>query len=341
MRLRMLTTRVPVHGTSIAARHRRPLPAMSSIHVSFGPGEGLLTRLRNYWSGSPGDSKTLARAIGLLLKDGTVKRWHTHPEDRLRIESLLVDNHMETYLLVIDAAEFKATGRPYDEAMTLAGLQSVDVSEESGWMLVEPMPGGHWRKWTQQTAIILSDMRSAGQIAIENPNDPKKRAFSQHSLDLCDLLVKDTKLISPDTRGATEALLREVLKKKLVTAGKGAIALGVITCSVAAAVCTGVGAITITKSIAESIIKGGTSKVAAIAVTHALVNNAATSSATGGPGKMRKKMKKPPIPNESDLAPDQLLAARIDRLEHAIFADGDLDDLRGLGTQIAGMLQRP
>ena len=125
--------------------------------------------------------------------------------------------------------------------------------------------------------------------------------------------------MSPDANKIIKGVLVETLKTKVKYAAGATLALGVIACSVAAAVCTGTGAITLSMTMAQSIIKGAASSAGS------RVGDAAAAALAGGAAGAAvaaaayRKEEMPSIDNEDKLSPMEMLIARIERLEHAMF----------------------
>lgn len=185
-------------------------------------------------------------------------------------------------------------------------LASGEAKEELSWLLLEPLADGRYRQWSPSSAVVLCETWRAGQRSIVNPVDPRKRTFTDDTRVLCSVLTDDPKFISGTAAENTRILLRASLKKNLAKAAAGVVGVGIIACSVAAAVCTGVGALGIASSVAKSIISGASN-----ATTSVFLN------AGGAGGKQRM----PDIPDQDDLDDMALLRARLDRLEHAVFTE--------------------
>jgi hypothetical protein len=294
-------------------------------------------------------SNTIGGKLGRLLPPGSfVRQWLKNNEDRKRLEELLLHSEWETFLFVMDQEEVLQAGVAnfkQENAATIF-MDQGDVSEvattfeqslkSQAWVLVEPRPAEDgvrkWNVWDKSTAILLSGMVKNGQKLIKNPVDKKNRTISADSLALCQLLDSVPGLInSTDKKKVTVALTRTIRARAGLKVAKTAITLAVVGCLAAAAVCTGVGVFTLSAGVAESMVKGMASfagQQTASAITGG-VAGAATASAIG-----HTKVPKPAIEREECMTPEQLLAARIQRLEEAVFREDDEESLLRLGDDV-------
>jgi hypothetical protein len=207
-----------------------------------------------------------------------------------------------------------------------------EKKEEASWMLLEPMEDGRYRRWSPTTAVVLWETWRAGQRGISNPVDPRKRPFSEDTRKLCEAITKDPKFITSTAAENARRLFRANLARNMKKAAAGVVGVGIIACSVAAALCTGVGAIGIATSVAESIIKGGASQVGNAAAAAVVV------SGKGGGGARKSPM--PSIPDEESLDDMTLLRARLARLEAAVFEGLEGEATKSLGDKVADAWNR-
>jgi hypothetical protein len=294
-------------------------------------------------------NKSFGASLALLLpKTSQLKRWHRHPEDRPELTKQFVRNPWETYLVVVDKSEIKEIGVDnIAQANAVLGLvqgtEDTDderkILENAEWLLLEPLEtvGGvrKFRNWDKTTAIMIDQLVKAGQArnTIINPSDAKKRKFSADSVTLCIIIANNPKFTDMKSADAAKAAFKLTVNKRWLDAGKGAIAFAVVGCMIATSACTGVGAFTISAQIAESIVKGAASSLGqqgAAALTGGAAGAAAGRLAASGRGKVEK----PLIEEESSMPADQLLRARIERLEDAVFFNESEEELMKLGNKV-------
>jgi hypothetical protein len=259
--------------------------------------------------------------MGLLLPKGSMLRdWHRHPENRLKLHNLLAENPLQCSLLVMDAAEFHDTY--HDDYEEGAIFQSIVASEkiEFTWVLLEPLPSDgvgklRWRKWNQTSVVFFDEFHTQdAHSVVENPFDANKRRWSPDALQLCHHARK--RFMSDDADSIVKGVLVKTLRNKLKYAAAGTLALGVIACSVATAVCTGTGALTLSVQLAQGIVKG-----------------AATSAG--------ERAFDAAWPRVSNNEAQQLLETRVQALEHAMFTKTDSTpvQIRNAGNAVAHTLR--
>ena len=315
--------------------------------MSIVTGPNFLQNFFEHRKRSSQQSHTVDGALGLLLPKGSMLRdWHRHPERRAKLHNLLADNPLQCSLLVMDAEEFEKTYHgEYEEG---AVFQSVAANEELTfpWVLLEPLHSNEpsklkYRKWNQSSVVFFDEFHRQDEKApVENPQDmafTPHRRWSPDAIAMCHIL-RD-KFMSADTDQIIKGVLVQTLKTKIKYAAGATLALGVVACSVAAAVCTGTGAITLSMTMAQSIIKGAASSAGS------RVGNAATAALAGGAAGAAvaaaalRKEEMPPIENEDKLSPMELLVARIERLEHAMFVTKDAGAVQKAGDAVAQALK--
>jgi hypothetical protein len=174
---------------------------------------------------------------------------------------------------------------------------------------------------------------------VVNPQDTytPKRQWSPDTLQLCHVIRE--RFMTSAQQDIIRNVLRKTLADKLKKGAAATIALGVVGCSVAAAICTGTGAMTITLAVANSIIKGAASSVgnrlsdAAIATSAGGAAGALAAAAIAG-GSRKQEM--PPLLIKPGM--DEL-EARIERLEHAVFEARDPALVKREGDAVVAQLR--
>ena len=277
---------------------------------------------------APLDASTLCGAVALHLPaKSALRRWHEYPRERAGIARSLAADSAECSLVIVDmeaAADMTVT----DEVETFQALAAgKEKKEDASWMLLEPMEDGRYRRWSPTTAVVLWETWRAGQRGIVNPVDPRKRPFSQDTRLLCEAITKDPKFITSTAAENARRLFRSNLARNMKKAAAGVVGVGIIACSVAAALCTGVGAIGIATSVAESIIEGGASQLGNAAAAAVVV--------PGRPGSGGGRAPMPNIPDEESLGDIELLRARLDRLETAVFEGKEGEATKSLADKVA------
>jgi len=316
------------------------------MSISVGP--NFISRFLDQRKKSSQQSHTIDGALGLLLPKGSMVRdWHRHPEKRAALHNLLADNPLQCTLLVMDAKEFEEEYKgKYEEGSV---FQSIAANEELtfGWVLLEPLHSDSqkelkFRKWNQSTVVFFDEFHQQDvKAVVENPSDrvfTPRRRWSPDALLLCHLVRE--RFMDPDSEKIIKGVLVQTLKTKLKYAAGATLAVGVVACSVAAAVCTGTGALTLSTTLAQSIIKGAASSAGSRvgdAATLALAGGAAAAAAASAAS--RSKLPLPPIENEASLTPMELLQARIVRLEHAMFVMQDPGAVQRAGDAVAQALK--
>lgn len=311
-------------------------------------GPNFFTNFIEHRKKSSEQSHTVDGAIGLLLPRGSMLRdWHRHPEHRAKLHNLLAENPLQCCLLVMDAKEFEETYHgDYEEG---AVFQSIAANEELTfpWVLLEPLHSDdpsklHFRKWNQSSVVFFDEFHKQDEkAAVENPQDKAftpRRRWSPDTIAMCRLLRE--KFMSADTDKIIKGVLVQTLKTKIKYAAGATLAIGVVACSVAAAVCTGTGALTLSVTLAQSIIKGAASSAGSKignTATAAIAGGAAGAAVAAGMGHVKEPM--PIIVDESTLGPMEKLQARVDRLEHAMFVTQDKADIQKTGNAVAQALQ--
>lgn len=302
-------------------------------------------------------SHTIDGALGLLLPKGSMLRdWHRHPERREQIHNLLADNPLQCSLLIMSESDFETHGEVYEEG---AVFQSIAANEDLKfpWVLLEPLhtdPGAskfRYRKWNQASVVFFDEFhRQDAKTPVENPRDDRtpRRRWSPDTVELCRLVRE--RFMDPSSEKIIHGVLVKTVTDKLKVAAAGTVALGVIACSVAAAVCTGTGAITLSASLAQSIAKGAIStagsRLGGGAIDASLAGTAAGAAAGAAAGyAVAATVAKPPMPplarvDESKMTPIELLAARVDRLEHAVFDLREASAVRAAGDAVASAIAR-
>jgi hypothetical protein len=293
-------------------------------------------------------SHTIDGALGLLLPSGSMLRdWQRHPGRRAQLHNLLADNPLQCTLLVMDAKEFEELYHgKYEEGSV---FQSIAANETLTfpWVLLEPLHSDDpkalkFRKWNQSSVVFFDEFHQQDlKAVVENPSDKAftpRRRWSPDALLLCHILRE--KFMSADSEKIIKGVLVQTLKTKLKYAAGATLAIGVVACSVAAAVCTGTGAITLSTTLAQSIIKGAASSAGGRvgdAATAALAGGAAGAAVAAAAARAKEPM--PPIVDEATLGPMELLQARVDRLEHAMFVTQDKGAVQKAGDAVAQALK--
>lgn len=324
---------------------------MSVIHV----GPNFFTSFLEGRKKSNAQSHTIDGALGLLLPKGSMLRdWHRHPERRAKLHNLLADNPLQCSLLILSNEEFKQTGEEYEEG---AVFQSIASNEELSfqWVLLEPLHTEEgakpsYRKWNQSTVVYFDEFHTQDpKTHVENPRDTSvpKRRWSPDALELCRIVRE--RFMDPNSEKIIHGVLRKTVQDKLKYAAAGTVALGIVACSVAAAVCTGTGAITLSTALAQSIAKGAVSsagsRLGGSAVSVSLGDAAAgaagaAAGAAAGVALVSGKPRMPPIADEKDMTPAELLAARVSRLEHAVFDVREQSAIQKAGDAVAHALAK-
>ena len=136
---------------------------------------------------------------------------------------------------------------------------SVADDLEQDWALFEPTPQG-WRKWAPSTAIVFADIYNTDRgSVVGNALDEKHRPWSLDTLLLCSIICENENVWSDDALHMTKVSFRRHLRTKLKRYAKTSLAVGFIACATAAAVCTGVGAVTIASEVATRLVSGAVS----------------------------------------------------------------------------------
>ena len=176
---------------------------------------------------------------------------------------------------------------------------------------------------------------------VENPQDKAftpRRRWSPDAIAMCRILRE--KFMSADTDKIIKGVLVQTLKTKLKYAAGATLAIGVVACSVAVGICTGTGALTLSATLAQSIVKGAASSVGGRvgdAATAALAGGAAGAAVAAAAARQKETMV--PIEDEASLTPMELLQARVDRLEHAMFVTRDAGAVQKAGDAVAQALR--
>ena len=316
---------------------------MSTVTVGPNP----VTRFIEQRKKSSEQSRTIDGALGLLLRKGSMLRdWQRHPERRAELHNLLADNPLQCSLVVMDASEFEETYEgTYEEK---AFIQTMATAEEVafGWVLLEPLHSNDlsalkWRKWNQSSAVFFDEFHTQDAASpVVNPQDEVSphRTWSPDTLAMLHLVRG--KFMDPDCDSIIKEVLVETLKTKLKIAVGGTIMLGVIACSVAAAICTGTGAITLSVAMAQGIVSGavnGTGSLLGNSIVTSAAGYAATQQPAAQPPRGRAKKRMPSL--EESLSPMALLQARVERLEHAMFETQDKEAVRTAGDAVAHALR--
>ena len=304
-------------------------------------------------------SATIGGRLGLLMLEkrgqkSLVRDWLRHKDRRSELEDMFAASQLYTVLLVMDAREVEEAGydnfekdsaitdllmgdttetknetepretEPSTETATPAELFREMVKSEQ-WLLVEPLPKENgvrrWSVWDKTTAVLLGNMANSSQstVTIRNTRDQKNRSFWPECLQMCGILSKLNLIDVKDQQKVLQSLQKAVNTQKVMVAGKAVISLTVLGCLVAVAACTGVGAITLSSSVAESVVKGIATSLGQTGAV--VVTGGARGGGSGTSLNAFQKIPKPVVEgkNEDDLT----LEERIARLELAIFQKED------------------
>lgn len=307
---------------------------MSAVTV----GPNIMSRFFDKRQKSSEQSRTIDGALGLLLPAGMLRDWQRHPEERAKLHNLIASNPLQCSLVVMDAAQFEDYYKGvFEERVFIRAMASAE-EVHFGWVLLEPLHSTDpsalkWRKWDPSSAVFFDEFhRQDASAPVENPDDEVSphRRWSPHTLAM--LRILRDKFMDPDSDKVIKAVLVEALKTKLKNAAGGTLMLGVIACSVAAAICTGTGAITLSVAMAQGIVSGAVSGTGSL-LGGSIVERASGAKPVGG------WVKQPMPPLEESLTPMALLQARIDRLEHAMFETQDKNAVQKAGNAVARALR--
>lgn len=185
----------------------------------------------------------------------------------------------ECTLLVVERSALTDNMR-VEQVETLEALKA-EVADTLPWVALEALGNGVYRQWAPEFVLLLGGAFQAEPDAkIINQLDSfrPQRPWSQSSLRMCAALTADEQFMTRDEVAVRAGLLRSAMIRSLKKGGV-VVSLTIMACAAAAAACTGMGAVAIASSIAESMLSSGSGALVDVLVRPKLSEAAAAPAA--------------------------------------------------------------